>query len=293
MKIVVLGVTGMLGHKMLQTLEKAFPGQVYGFMRGSKARLIPFNLVSADHLIENVDVENTSSLIKALNSLKPQYVINCTGITIRKLERDSIQKNFAINSVVPQILSFWCNQNQAKLIHFSTDCVFNGERGNYSESDMPDAEDVYGRSKYLGETPHHPSALTIRLSIVGRELFGKTELIEWFLSQRNKTISGYSEVYYSGVTTNFASREVVRIIQKFPNLSGLYQVSSEKISKYDLLVIANKVFKANVEIKNDASKKSDKSLNCDLYIKATQFTKPRWQDMLTELAEDTAHYEKV
>lgn len=293
MKIVILGVTGMLGHKMLQTLEKAFPGEVYGLLRGSKERIARFNFAPAKNLIENVDVENTSALIKSFDQLKPQYIINCTGITIRKIEHDSIQKNFFINSVVPQTLAFWCHQNKAKLIHFSTDCVFSGLKGNYTENDLPDADDVYGRSKYLGETHHHPSALTIRLSIMGREIFGKTELLEWFLAQKNKSINGFSEVYYSGVTPNFVAREVARIINQFPELSGLYQISSERISKFDLLSIANELFQVNVDIKKDSSKKSDKSLNCDRYIKATNFKKPRWEDLLKELSEDTEYYEKV
>jgi dTDP-4-dehydrorhamnose reductase len=283
-KIAVLGVTGMLGHKMLQILEGAFPSQVYGVLRGSKDRLSSYGFVAPDRLIDQVNVESTQALLKVLNEIRPQFVINCIGITLRKAEHDSTQKNFAINGVLPQILSFWCQQHQAKFIHFSTDCVFNGARGNYTEHDLPDAEDVYGRSKYLGETPYHPSALTLRLSIVGRELFGKTELLEWFLAQKNKKISGFSEVYYSGVTTSVAAREVVKIIQKFPDLAGLYHVSSEKISKYDLLMMANQIFKANVEIQKDPSKKSDKSLNCDRYIRETRFIKPSWPEMLKELA---------
>lgn len=291
MKILVIGATGMLGHKMLQILGKAFPKKVYGTVRGSKDRLASYQFVAADHLIENRDVENSEAVIETLNQVKPQYVINCVGVTLRKADHDSVQKNYTLNAVLPHVLSFWCHQNQAKLIHFSTDCVFDGAKGNYSESDLPNASDVYGRSKFLGETHHHPSALTLRLSIAGRELFGKTELLEWFLAQKNKSIHGFSEVYYSGVTTNFIAQEVVRLIQNYPLLSGVFQVSSEKISKYELLLLANQIFDTKAEIQKDPSKKSDKSLNCDKYITMTKFIKPRWEDMLKEVAQDSVDYD--
>lgn len=292
MKILVIGATGMLGHKMLQILGHEFPNQVYGSTSGPKAKIEKFNLVPAMNLLEFVNIENMQQTLEQLDQLKPQVVVNCSGITLRKIDQAQIEKNFHINSYFPRVLSLWCQNNQSRLIHFSTDCVFDGQKGNYTEKDFPTAHDIYGRSKYLGEV-EALRTLTLRVSIVGRELFGKTELLEWFLAQKNKTIQGYSEVYYSGLTTNFLAREVVRILKEFPDLSGLYQISSERISKYDLLVLADQIFKNQTEITKESGKHSDKSLNCDKYASVTKFKKPQWAPMLQALAQDPFLYERV
>ncbi len=288
MKILVIGATGMLGHKMLQILGHEFPQRVYGTLRGSKTKLEKFNFVPGPHLFENVDIEKLDDVISLLSKLKPTFIINCTGITLRKVENADVEKNYFINAFFPRTIDLWCQSNDAKLIHFSTDCVFDGKKGNYLEKDLPTARDVYGMSKFLGEVTE--ASLTLRLSIVGREIFGKTELIEWFLSQKNKTVSGFSEVYYSGVTTNFVAQEVIRLIKNYPNLCGLYHIASNRISKYELLTLANRIFQNQTEIIKDATKHSDKSLNCDKYVQATKFQKPDWEQMLQSLSEDKLGY---
>jgi dTDP-4-dehydrorhamnose reductase len=292
MKILIIGATGMLGHKMLQVLGKAFPNTVYGTVRKNKAALAAFQFVPEDFIFSDVDVEKSLDVIGLLDQLKPQVIVNCTGITLRKVDNASAEKNFQINSLFPQLLGKWAQQNDSRLIHFSTDCVFDGKKGNYNELDFPTADDVYGKSKFLGEASGS-HALTLRVSIVGREIFEKTELIEWFLSQKNKSIRGFSEVYYTGLTTLFLAHEVVQIIKKHTQLSGVYQISSQKISKYELLALANEIFKNQCHIENDTSKKSDKSLVCERYKEATGFVQPEWKTMLTDLFKDNSIYERA
>ncbi|MBC7740848.1 MAG: sugar nucleotide-binding protein, partial [Bdellovibrionaceae bacterium] len=172
----------------------------------------------------------------------------------------------------------------------STDCVFDGKIGNYSENSIASASDHYGQSKFLGEASG-VNCLTLRLSIIGREILSKTELVEWFLSQKGKAVNGYGKVYYTGLTTRFVANEVNRIIEKFPTLTGLYQVAAEKISKYELLKLINQKLNNQAELNNDSNKKSDKSLNCDLYVAKTGFKKPTWDEMISDLQSDNSFYE--
>ncbi len=280
----------MLGHKMFQILSAEFKNDVYATLRKDKTEILKFEFMPRTNYIENIDVENNSAVLSVLNQIKPQFIINCAGVTLRKLDNSSIEKNYNINSYLPKFLAAWAVNNQSKLIHFSTDCVFDGGKGDYAESDLATAQDVYGRSKYLGEVLDSNS-LILRLSIVGRELFNKSELLEWFLSQNHQKISGYSNVYYTGLTTNFVANEVIRIIRNYPQISGLYQLASEKISKFDLLMLANQIYNNQSVIVDDKSKKSDKSLNCEKYIKKTNFKKPNWPEMLLALKTESELYE--
>ncbi len=266
--------------------------QVFGTLRGKKSLITRFNLVPTENLIEEVDVDESEKFIQLLDKLRPNFVINCTGITIRNADHLNSEKNYRINSFFPRILSLWCQNNQARLITFSTDCVFDGTKGNYSEADFPTELSIYGQSKFLGEVTDENS-LTLRVSVIGREIFGKTELLEWFLAHKNKIVQGYSEVFYSGLTTNFLAQEVVRIIKSYPTLSGRYQIACEKISKFELLSLVNKIFDNRTEIIKNSSKKADKSLNCDKYISMTKFVKPEWEVMLTEMRNDQFRYERV
>ncbi len=290
MKILIFGVTGMLGHQIYRILEKSFPGQVYGTIRKTHSDVSAFAFLKKEFLVESIDINDFKSVEKVLGNLKPEWIINCTGITLRKADSNDIEQCYRVNALFPQRLGQWAQVHQSRLIHFSTDCVFSGSKGNYTENSITDASDHYGQSKFLGEASG-PHSLTLRLSIIGREILGKTELIEWFLSQKGKAVQGYSEVYYTGLTTQFVAKEVLRIIEKFPTLSGLYQVAGEKISKYELLKMLNQKFANNSDLKPEAMKKSDKSLNCDLYIQKTGFKKPTWNELLTELQKDNSFYE--
>ncbi len=289
--IIVLGAAGMLGHKIWQHLNTLYPNQVFGTLRNATQHYDQFNLFDERRMLQ-VDVADFAKLEACLDKVKPQWIINCIGLTLRKPDLADLEKCIEINSMLPHRLKAWAANNSSKVIHFSTDCVFDGKKGNYSLNDAPSATDLYGKSKYLGEISG-PHALTLRLSIVGRELEKKTELLEWLLAQKKQKIKGYSKVIYSGLSTLRVAHEVAKIIQKHPDLNGIYQLASQPISKFELLKLFNIAFKVEAEIEEFEGYTSDKSLNSEAYSKATGFVAPNWKDMTLELLTDkSVSYER-
>ncbi|MCB0385265.1 MAG: SDR family oxidoreductase, partial [Bdellovibrionales bacterium] len=274
MKVLILGAGGMLGHKMAMKLGNSF--EIFTATRQSLSQYTNFALFDPKRHIENLDVGDEVKLLGTLDQHQPEAVINCIGVTTRKLPAGQSHLVIRLNSLLPHVLSSWCQRNQSRLIHFSTDCVFSGDKGNYSEEDLTDARDLYGLSKILGEVKD-PPALTIRSSIIGRELLHKTELVEWFLSQRGRTVKGFSNVYYSGVTTNYMAYLVEHILKNHQDLSGLYQLASPRISKMDLLQLINQEFGLGIEIDSDPTYRSDKSLDGSRLAKILNDSeKPEW-----------------
>jgi dTDP-4-dehydrorhamnose reductase len=194
-----------------------------------------------------------------------------------------------LNSDLPHKLDSWANLNSKKLIHFSTDCVFSGNRGNYLDNDFADAEDIYGKSKALGEV-NSPNTLTIRCSMIGRELYNFTELFEWLKKNKNKKIEGYSKVFYSGITTVRMGKILNQILKKNLNLSGIYNISSTPISKFDLLVKLSNAFNLNVDIKQNKNNKSNKVLISEKFTEITGIYPPNWDDLISEFEEDCNKY---
>lgn len=295
-KVLILGLAGMLGHQVwrkFHSKELSNSFDVYGTVRKTKDHYKRFNLGHEDHIIENLDVSDFIALEKKLNEIKPDLVINCVGLTLRKKELSDFEKCYKVNSMLPQVVGQWCSHHNAKLIHFSTDCVFDGKKGSvYFEQDLPTALDHYGQSKYLGEAKAGRN-LTMRLSIVGREIENKTELIEWIFSQKNQTVNGFGSVWYSGLTTNYVANEVVKVVQQYPDLSGLYQVSSEPITKYELVQKINAKFNLNMTVNRDDNYKSNKSLDCSNYVEKTGFKIPTWDQMIQDLYNDKDFYERL
>lgn len=295
-RILILGASGMLGHQMWRVLNawaESSGHQILGTVRKTKDHYKKLGLPNAQNLIDGVDVGDFKKLNLLLDDVKPSIVINCVGLTLRKKDLADIEKCYQLNGMLPQFVSHWCNTHNAKLFNFSTDCVFDGKKGaTYMESDMPSAFDHYGVSKYLGEVGSGNS-LTMRLSIVGRELENKTELIEWIFSQAQKNASGYANVFYTGLTTQRVAAEVLKVIEKFPELSGVYQVSSEKISKYDIIQKINEKFNLGIQLQKNVEYKSDKSLDCSRYKKATGYEQPTWNNMIEELYQDRSFYERL
>ncbi len=280
----------MIGHKILQELSLSF-SKVYGLVRNHKSKhsLLQNNkneLIVCDLLKGNV--------INILNDLTPDVVINAIGITIRRGVDINLKNTIYLNSYLPHLLSEWCDLNNKYLIHFSTDCVFSGLKGNYNDEDIPDAVDIYGRTKGLGEV-NNSTGLTIRSSMIGREMYNHTELLEWILSKKNDTIEGFKNVIYSGVTTTFMAKAVSQIILNHSQLRGIYNVSSEPISKYDLAAKINDLFQLNIDIKPEINKESNKSLDCSKFKKETKISIPNWDQLLFDLKNDsiknTALYE--
>jgi dTDP-4-dehydrorhamnose reductase len=250
-------------------------------------------LFSGKNIIENINVTEFEILKGVLYAINPDVILNCAGITKRKVEINNMIVALSTNSVFPHQLANWAKINQKRIIHFSTDCVFNGKIGNYTETSLTTAEDVYGRTKAFGEI-NYSHSLTLRSSFIGQELFGKTELLEWFLAQDGKQIKGFTKTLYSGVSTIFMACVVRNIILNFPNLSGLYNLSpDEPISKYGLLCLAREAFNVNVDIIPD-----DKHVHCPT-LDATKLKKeiklivPSWQEMMSELASNKGIYSNL
>ena len=217
MKILIIGADGMIGHKMAQSLSYF---DLYLNSRFNSDYLQEY-FPNSTH--SNFDFLNQKVEV-LLNKIIPDYIINAVGITIRRGASDNKETNF-INSQLSHKIDFWCMENQKKQIYFSTDCVFSGDKGNYYDYDLPDAKDYYGISKAKGEINSN-NTLTIRSSMIGREVYNKTELLEWVISNKNKKIKGFDNAVYSGVTTFWMSYVVNEIIRNFPELSGLYNISS-------------------------------------------------------------------
>jgi len=291
MKIIVLGGEGMLGHKMFQVLSARYAGTkctIFGALADPFYQAIP--VFAKKNTIENVDAMDLPGLKKFLGQEKPDFMINCIGIVKQRDEGKAAIPSITINSLLPHLLAEWGSTWNGRVIHFSTDCVFSGKKGDYSEEDPVDAEDLYGKSKYLGEVSTQ-NALTLRTSIIGRELSHFKSLLEWFLAQKGKKVKGFKHVVYSGVTTNYIAELVGKIIRGFPKLSGLYQVTAPAITKHDLLARIRDAYQLDVEIIPDESEISDRSMNGERFRKVTGQKEPSWDELISQLSADNTPYE--
>ncbi len=276
----------MLGSSLYKNLSLNPDLDVYGTIRSKKRYTNHFFTKQDKTNIYELDIHKSVKELKTiLKDIKPDVVINCIGKIPQKesIESEIIQ----LNSLLPHQISTCCEEISAKLIHFSTDCVFSGKKGFYDEDDIPDAEDLYGRSKLQGEV-HSSNHLTIRTSIIGHEIETKTSLVEWFLSQE-ENISGYSRAIFSGFPCNFYSKILIDYIFPRKELSGILHVSSNPISKYNLLMIVKRVYDKNTHIELDENYKSDKSLDSSKFQRMTGFRSPEWEFLVRHMYQD---YEK-
>ena len=282
----------MLGHKMFQTLRERFDG-VFCTLRedASKAPLDHVELLHGNDVFQGVDVTDFLSLEAVLSAFRPEFVVNCVGVIKQRAEAVSPIPSITINSLLPHKLARIAAHWGGRVIHFSTDCVFSGKCGNYVEEDLSDAEDLYGKTKFLGEVAA-ANALTLRTSIIGRELTQHRSLLDWFLAQNHKTVRGYRRVIYSGVTTNHLAEQIASIIQEHPGLNGLYQVASDPISKFDLLCLLREAYRLDVHIEPDDLEVSDRSMRCDRLREAIAYKCPTWPVLAKQLVEDKTPYEK-
>ncbi len=286
-RILVVGATGMLGHKVWQVLRQRF--DTWAAVRNIDAHQAT-GLYDGRQVIEQVRAEDFPSVEHAVRTARPAIIINCVGI-VKQLQgaHDAIQ-SITLNALFPHQLARLARVSEARLIHISTDCVFSGRHGNYTEDDVADAGDLYGRTKTLGEVAGD-RCLTIRTSIVGRELSGTTGLLEWFLAQRGGRVYGYTSAHFSGLTTLALARMIGEVIERFPELSGVYHVASEPISKYDLLTKFNRAFGAGIDIEPSGDLRIDRSLNGARFVAVTGLSCGSWDAMVSELAADPTPYE--
>jgi dTDP-4-dehydrorhamnose reductase len=279
----------MLGHKLYQVLAPIF--DVTGVIRGPYRSISKYNFFKQSQIVSDVNALEISRVEKTIEETSPEVVINCIGIVKSLVEQRGMLVTIWLNSLFPHQLYQICQTKGIRLIHISTDCVFSGRTGHYHETDPSDAEDIYGKTKYLGEV-NRANALTIRTSIIGRELASTNGLVEWFLSNEGGTVNGFTNAIFTGFPTLHLSRIIADIITKRQNLSGIYHISSEPISKFKLLTLINKAMRLNITIKEYPDYRVDRSLDSTLYRKETGFTPPSWEKMIEELAEDARQYSK-
>jgi dTDP-4-dehydrorhamnose reductase len=287
MKVLVLGGSGMLGHKLVQRLSSAH--EVKFTLQRNFESVQNFGILRRKDSIESVDAIDFEGVRKALDAYRPDVVINAIGVIKQVAEVKDVVRTLTINSIFPHLLAQLASELGFRLITMSTDCVFSGNRGQYSEQHIPDAIDLYGQSKHWGEIDQ-PSCLTIRTSIIGRELGRKHGLLEWMVSQRQKAVKGYSRAVFSGFPTLIIADIILNIIDTHRELCGVFHISSDPISKFDLLTKVNERFQLDVEISDAPEVTLDRSLDSTKFRNATGFKPPTWDQMVDAMASDDYQY---
>jgi dTDP-4-dehydrorhamnose reductase len=275
MKLLVLGATGLIGHAVFQTLNQHKDFKVTGTVRSESQKKV-FDKAIWGQLISCVDVSSKSILSEVFERTRPDQVINCIGYT--KHQPNDSMAYTALNSLLPHRLLDLSNQFNSRLIHISTDCVFSGKKGNYIESDIPDAEDLYGKSKILGEISDRNS-ITLRTSTIGHELFTKHGLLNWFLAQHH-SCEGYRRAIFSGLPTVVFAEIIRDLVIPNLNLTGLYHISSDPINKFDLLTLIAKIYSKEIQINVNDGIKINRSLNYHKFSNATGYQPLPWNNLI-------------
>lgn len=281
MRILILGGAGMLGHQLWREFHSRH--EVWVTLRQPLAAGEAPAGFDPARTLTGVAAEDDAALARAFATARPEAVINCIGVVKQRPEASDPLVCIPINALLPHRVARLAATAHARMIHISTDCVFSGQRGGYTETDASDAGDLYGRSKFLGEV-HDAHAVTLRTSIIGRELRTRSGLIEWFLAQQGRTIRGFRRAIYSGLTTPELARVIERVLVRHPEINGLWHVCGEAINKYELLRLAQRSFGWTGEILPDDSLVCDRSLDSSRFRAATGYVPPSWPAMLDELA---------
>ena len=277
MKILVIGASGMIGSTVLRVLSEKKDWQVFGSVRdASVQRFFPASI--GERLITGVDVEHSDSLVKVLDQIRPDVVVNCAGLTKHKPEADDPLVSIPINTLMPHRLAGLCKLVGARLLHVSTDCVFSGEKGAYTEDDFADARDVYGKSKALGEVTY-PHAITLRTSTIGHELQSRFGLLAWFLSQEG-SCKGYTRAVFSGLPTVVFAQIVRDVVIPHKELFGLYHVAAKPIAKFDLLKLIADVYGKAIDIVPEDNLVVDRSLDAKRFQLATGYVAQEWPELI-------------
>ncbi|TVP09759.1 dTDP-4-dehydrorhamnose reductase family protein [Shewanella sp. MSW] len=283
MKVLILGATGMLGYSLFVNLNEQAHLSVFGTVRSISGKELFFSNVQ-EQLITNVDAYDICSLQHAIEVVTPDVVINCVGLIkqhgISKQHIDAVK----INALLPHELANICDENNAKLIHFSTDCVFTGAEGLYNEDSLPDARDLYGKSKCLGEVDYGKH-LTLRTSIIGHELSSSVSLVDWFLSQE-ENVKGFSKAVFSGLPTSYIAKLLVEYILPNPEVAGLLHLSVDPIDKYSLLKLIAEQYQKQITIHESRDIVINRSLNSNKFRTLTNFTPPKWRELVEYMHTD-------
>jgi len=286
----VLGAYGMLGHRLLLDLGKKY--DAVGTIRAVRKWDTPImEMISAQKVITGVDASDLSTIRSIIERHRPRYVVNCIGIVKQADAAKDPITSITINSLLPHQLAKMTKSFGGTLIHFSTDCVFSGREGHYSQDHIPDPVDLYGRSKLLGEVSE--KGITIRSSLIGREIDSRNGLVEWLLSNRGKAVTGFRRAIFSGFTTHEMANVVDILIDKRPITSGVWQVAADPISKFDLISKIDAEANAHVKITPNDQVICDRSLNGEVFSRATGYRAPDWDDMIKSMVRDFHLYERT
>lgn len=277
MKVLVLGATGMLGNAAMRVFARDAQLEAFGVVR----RPVQLPDVPPERILQIPDATDMDTIGDILVRLGVQVVLNCVGVVKQLDNADDPLVALPINALLPHRLARLCQATGARLVHVSTDCVFDGRRGSYTEEDVANATDLYGRSKLLGEVDYS-NAVTLRTSIVGHELNSHHGLIDWFLSQRGP-VFGFTRAIFSGLTTLELARVIARHVIPDTGMRGLYHVSADPISKYDLLSIVAGVYENDIEILPRDEPVIDRSLRSDRFRTLTGYTPPDWTSLIRNL----------
>lgn len=279
MRILILGGDGMLGHQLLKHLQNRHDVKVT--LRQDLGAYGQFSIFRKENVYDAIDIRSLERLVEVMADFRPEAVVNAVGIVKQRADAKESIPSLEINALLPHRLAVLCKGIGARLIHLSTDCIFSGKKGSYLESDPSDAEDLYGKTKYLGEV-HEANSLTLRTSIIGRELSRHTSLLDWFLAQKG-TAKGYTKAIYTGFTTLEMSRIIEKMLLEYPDASGVYQVSSDPINKYELLLLIREKLGLDIEITPDDVFCCDRSLDSSRFRSEFNYNPPTWTAMIEEL----------
>jgi dTDP-4-dehydrorhamnose reductase len=279
-RLLILGCSGMLGSATLRVFSESEGFQVYGTVRSlSNVRKLPDALKSC--IVPGIDFLDQDSLIRVFNEIRPDIVINCIGLVKQREEADDPLLAIPVNALLPHRLARLCQLVGARLVHMSTDCVFSGRKGMYTEQDIPEAHDLYGRSKSLGEVDY-PWAVTLRTSLIGHELEGSRSLIGWFLAQQSN-VKGFRRAIFSGLPTVEMARLIRDYVIPNPQMHGIYHVSADPIDKFTLLSKVAQIYGKDIEIVVDEQLSIDRSLDSSRFRLETGFLPKSWDDLICSM----------
>jgi dTDP-4-dehydrorhamnose reductase len=279
-RVLVLGGTGMLGHRV----ARAFAGahEVHATAR-DLAVATRAQLPAALH---KLDVLDSDALVGVLEQVAPAVVVNCVGIVKQLDAAKQAIPSIRINALFPHELAQMCSRRDIRLVHVSTDCVFSGDLPfpqAYREDDTSDARDLYGRTKFLGEVG--APAITLRTSIVGPELQHANGLLEWLRRQGDAEVQGFRNAWFSGLTTDTLADVIRDVVESHPGLAGVFHVSADPVNKHDLLLALKDALALPTTIRGVDTPTINRVLDSSRFRDATAIQIPTWAEMLD-------HYER-
>ncbi len=280
MNILVLGASGMLGSAVYRVFSERADWQVFGAVRSPDVKtFFPDKL--AEGLVIGCDVEDHSALEALMEQTRPDVVINCVALGKSSPHAGDPLRTIALLSILPQRLARLCRLAEARLVQISSDGVFSGAKGGYVEDDFPDATDLYGAAKFLGEV-RDAQTITLRTSIIGHELQSGHGLVSWFLAQEH-SCKCFTRAIFSGFPVVALAGIMRDVIVPRPELSGIYHVAAQPISKFDLLSLVAEIYGKSIEMVPDDRVVIDRSLNAERFRKVTGYVAPDWRELVTQM----------